>query len=264
MISSRSSSSDDIETTRRAIFDPSSLFGDGPWDGEIVYVRDREDGNDAAGGRVSSGRRRVMDHSTSVAINTNWMLRFYIHKDRKSFEILAKAFGEIAGYATARSNGPRDLMKWIRDNIDNIMIKMRATSHNANLVSLCCYSGPTESSATTCEVHTQHLLSHSIDYFQPGWLGLGDIPLQRSWASLRSHYSSVWPRIGSVTVPHHGSKHNHEPALYKSGILRAAICHDQPSRHPASIVLSDIHANGLIQTSVTQHILSAFIQEIFI
>jgi glyoxylase-like metal-dependent hydrolase (beta-lactamase superfamily II) len=183
------------------------------------------DGKDVPFGGAPTGRPR-------------WILRFFCRKNTGKYAQLVAALAAIdAGGFPA---GPAQIVAWIGKHKGEIRkaysdaLGTGPESHNA--VSLCCYSGPPEGAplAFSTRVNGRPLTSllrykaygcagplgllalmSSFYGTGPAWLGYGDLAVRKkTWAGLAAHYGGLMSHVGFVTAPHHGSRHNHNDAVY--------------------------------------------------
>jgi hypothetical protein len=93
---------------------------------------------------------------------------------------------------------------------------------NYNSASLCMYSGPSERGNGIARFsfnrHVHGLPVHETQRLAPvqntrsvGWLGTGDshFPDQAAVDEFAKHFLTELPRVSTIMVPHHGSRHNY-------------------------------------------------------
>ncbi len=134
----------------------------------------------------------------------------------------------LSELALARGMPVSDLKSWLGDtaNIADLLLNgvpdltaaYEAVANDFNLTSLCLYSGPKANEGSTEGVYLARLGSY---FHGPtlrrdiGWLATGDAALRAKIraAAFTKHYGSHMENTGTLTVPHHGSDHNHNPEL---------------------------------------------------
>lgn len=111
-------------------------------------------------------------------------------------------------------------------------LKKVRKSNVLNFTSLCLYSGPAVSPRATYrarrvpngvftptgwQVREERAERSDVGAWgvRPGWIGTGDALLKEKRRSSRfeSEYSQVAEFVGSITLPHHGSKRNFSPRV---------------------------------------------------
>lgn len=155
-----------------------------------------------------------------------WILSPFIDPTIQSKKDLF--LGELA---SARGMPVSDLKSWLADtqNIADLLLNgvpdltaaYEVVANDFNLTSLCLYSGPKARDGSTESVYQASLGSY---FFGPtslqeiGWLATGDAALKAKIraAALAKHYGIHMGKTGTLTVPHHGSDHNHNPELVKN------------------------------------------------
>ncbi|NVO10106.1 MAG: MBL fold metallo-hydrolase [Bacteroidales bacterium] len=137
-------------------------------------------------------------------------------------------------------------------------------SLNAN--SLTLYSGP-EIKAGGHFFYRYIPFSHR-HYFGhlTGGLYFGDYEAKgtQKWNQFINHYKDFWDLVGTVQIPHHGSRHNYNREINlnypKLSIISAGYsnCH----RHPHSSTVRDIIKDGGLPIMITERTGSRLIYEI--
>lgn len=100
------------------------------------------------------------------------------------------------------------------------LLYRRHLRKDRNLTSMCLYSGPlTQPRSVQCTVYGEvfdsrtaspsYLLWQGPDE-RVGWLGTGDAHLERTERrqGLQTFFSNLLPLVGTIVLPHHGSKRN--------------------------------------------------------
>lgn len=108
----------------------------------------------------------------------------------------------------------------------------------------------------------RRFICHDYDFFDlyeqhcgnPNFLYMGDFEPQNNSSELKSFYNPFWKEIASIQVPHHGSKHNYNEALYKypnRGIV--SVGNDNPYHHPDIDTLIKIQEQDCHPVIVTEN-----------
>jgi len=170
--------------------------------------------------------------------------------------------------AHARSVSITDLERWlsttsnvktlIETGLDELRAAYRAIQPDFNVTSLCLYSGPLGN-------QPNHRRYHHITFGgwhanrnsrRVAWLGTGDaalLPQSRSLA-LQNHYGLLLNEVSTLTLPHHGSDHNHNPNLLEAiGADFFVASADRYSnwRHPGTGVVQTVASMGRFVAVVT-------------
>lgn len=139
-------------------------------------------------------------------------------------------------------------------------IVKRSDGSGHNLVSMSLYSGPVEPGVNrwTTEKRQGSFPVAGPRKSPPGWIGCGDAKLRASnikqqWMDA---YASVCKQVGTLLLPHHGSKHNFSPDLLDplplSACIAAADDLDMGYRHPSRSVIEAIVGRGIPLLHVTK------------
>jgi len=261
------------------IYNPASLFGDAT----ITYVRSGGDGDILAptpidvippDSFVSIGRGRVtaMSGSDNVSFGSaaqsaaRWILRFYCYKDNSRIARLIRML-TILKFDRSMIYSPSRLRDWISANRHKIQshygTALGISKQGHNIVSLCCYSGPPDSRNPVPRSNVTGMSPWPYGSFgrgsfagvgTPGWMGFGDLALNKRWTEVEEHYEHLMNNLGFVTVPHHGSKHNHDARLF-SGPRKIACFsfgRENNHKHPSWAAVEDVVMAGGLPFTVTE------------
>jgi hypothetical protein len=105
------------------------------------------------------------------------------------------------------------------------------------------------------EDHCHHLyrFGHGDYCCNPNFLYTGDFEPQNNSSELEFFYDSIWSEIASIQVPHHGSKHNFDEALYEYPIRGiVSVGNDNPYHHPDIDTLIKIQEQDCHPVIVTE------------
>lgn len=173
--------------------------------------------------------------------------------------------------ALARRMPVSNLKSWLGDeaNIEELLqtslpdltTAYEAVASDFNLTSLCLYSGPKTNEGATEAVYQARLGSYVLGPTQRqeiGWLATGDAALS---AKIRAktflkHYGGHIENVGTLTVPHHGSDHNHNSELInKVDAFVHVVAADSYSkwRHPGSKIMQCVASIGRFLSVVTSN-----------
>lgn len=157
--------------------------------------------------------------------------------------------------------GVRDVVK---DHRADLVAAYAATFPDLNLTSLLLYSGPaperrlrgrtyrTRTRTERGELHAWAL--------RPAWFGTGDQRMgARRVAETARHYGAQLARVGSLALPHHGSRGSFHPRLLTvfgpdRPICSASVGTANAYGHPSTAVLQQVssHGNHVVLTTEEQ------------
>ncbi len=135
-----------------------------------------------------------------------------------------------------------------------------------NTNSLVIYSGYSTNYKNNCELEC--FIRH--DYYryhnESGCLYLGDYNAKRKekWNELENAFQKYFDYIGTIQIPHHGSRHNYNKKLNFKGNLLSVISAgiNNKFRHPHGSTLKQIVLQDGIPIVVTEEASNRFIQKI--
>ena len=153
-------------------------------------------------------------------------------------------------------------------------------NNDLNETSMALYSGPEEAwdnsmihfySKFDFRLHFRPTYPYSFEenYFQSGCLYTGDINLNKEGlvAYIRNKLYKELECIGTLQVPHHGSRHNFEESILTVGNISCAIFSfgiRNDYGHPAYSVFYDVKENGITPYLVTEELKTIVVQEGFL
>jgi hypothetical protein len=137
----------------------------------------------------------------------------------------------IRELANARGLTIPKLKDWLQDTanvaelltngLPDLQTAYGAVEKDFNITSLCLYSGPKQV-RTGMNCHYQAQLGQYVLTKSPhqaiGWMATGDAALKAvsRARAFEDHYGALLHVTGTVTLPHHGSDHNHNCTLIKA------------------------------------------------
>jgi hypothetical protein len=184
--------------------------------------------------------------------------------------------------ALARGMSVSDLTSWLADtaNIEDLLLTgvpdltaaYEAVANDFNITSLCLYSGPKTNGDATEAVYQARLGSFFLGATlreKIGWLATGDAALSakiRAKAFIK-HYGGHLENTGTLTVPHHGSDHNHNSELITQiDAFVYVVAADTYSkwRHPGSKIMQCVASMGRFLSVVTSNNKSEVEETVFV
>jgi hypothetical protein len=177
----------------------------------------------------------------------------------------------LSELASARGMPVSDLKSWLADtqNIAELLINGVAdltaaygvVANDFNLTSLCLYSGPKVKDGSTASMYHASLGAYPFGpapLQEIGWLATGDAALSVKMraAAFAKHYGMHIRNTGTLTVPHHGSDHNHNPELVKridASFHIVAADAFSTWRHPGSKMTQCVASMGRFLSVVTSN-----------
>jgi len=133
-----------------------------------------------------------------------------------------------------------------------------------NTNSMVVYSGPANPSTTDSHFHDNIGLCCDCNWKcrpryhhrKVGCLYTGDYDASGAdkWSELELCFSQYWDIVGTLQIPHHGSKHSYNPHLSKVGINIAVVSVGSSNkyRHPHGYVVRDMLLHGVKLRIVTE------------
>ena len=158
-----------------------------------------------------------------------------------------------------------DELKIKQDEIIEVYKTVLGGTKNFNVNSLVLYSGPKEDNE--CDMYIENLYDPWIHhgFFALGCLYLGDYNVfrQTTMDDLKSVYSNYWNLLGTVQIPHHGSKYNFNYDLVEKNIF-AIMSAGKRRRHPHGVTLKAIMTKKAIPLIVTEDMDTQIIQVVHV
>lgn len=153
---------------------------------------------------------------------------------------------------------PRIVKHYGTDFCKNVYTKYFGYNHNAYSMSL--FSGSIKINRTMPRRfrydYNCHFGNYQGFFCSPNCLYMGDFDTKNHFNSLQKFYLPFWDSIASLQVPHHGSRHNHDPRLYEKSVKRGFISVGESNRyhHPNVDTLIGIQELGCEPVLVTEKI----------
>lgn len=215
--------------------------------------------------------------TTGVESCPEWVLSPFVDPTIKSKKDLF-----LRELALARGMPVSDLKSWLADTSNVLELLLtglfdltaayETVAGDFNLTSLCLYSGPKTNEGTTEAFYEARLGSYFLGptlQKKIGWLATGDAALRaKSRAkAFVDHYGSHFENTGTLTVPHHGSDHNHNSDLtMKVDAFVHVVAADAYSkwRHPGSKVVQCVASMGRFLSVVASNSKSEVGETVFV
>ncbi|PRZ01086.1 metallo-beta-lactamase superfamily protein [Jezberella montanilacus] len=238
-------------------------------DAQLVQIS-AENGNSSdeasiprAGNGLSIGIG-ISNQSTPSAIFLDgvpiWRFKFHVEDNSQYVAAIVKeiatelALNEAQLKACLRDN------KWINANWETL--KKCFTSIGTakqNATNLSMFSGPIKDiyvARATFQPNERNLGCRCCMRDGIGWLGTGDANLKTSkaYTAFESSFNNYLSQIDTVTIPHHGSKHDYNAKIGDLCIRYVITSNhliDPKDKHPASEVLVNLRSKGAAIDIVT-------------
>ena len=175
-------------------------------------------------------------------------------KKPKQFEDFAKELQPYIGFSVA------DAPKRIKSHVDDCQkIYEKFFGKNHNVYSMTLFSGFKDYRAS---VRYWCMNSCCFDCgcccdCTPSCLFTGDFEPKSFINNLKFFYDPIWKQIGSIQVPHHGSRLNYHPELYKVAQLGFVSVGEKNSHdHPSIDTLINIRSKNCVPIVVTDNMSS--------
>lgn len=199
-----------------------------------------------------------------------WELIPFVHPEPLRAPGFRAAVAKLLGF---RPPPPDDDPKWLgklknllRDRAKRGNLAKLYQEHirkDRNLSSMTLYSGAVASPSAKILVSGWRRQHHMMAA-QLAWMGTGDAHLDRinRRAAFEQFYSQVLGNVGTMTLPHHGSRHNLATAFIRERPLRAWVAaygtdntYHHPDRHLMNAANSygdGVHVTEQPQTEYTE------------
>jgi hypothetical protein len=233
--------------------------------------------NGAASATAKSGDQ-FMPHTMSMPLLAdgapvlNWVLRSHVHecepKRRAALERAARRAFRLPATADLTSAITPDVLRHaMRDpkKRDRLVASYSRIWSDRNLTSLCLYSGPNRT--PTFESIGEWRSHGSYGLNALGWLGTGDAALAQAGRrrSLVRHLGPCVDNVGTLCLPHHGSRRNFHAALLTAFGHATTCVAAVPRRsiyHPARNVVRSVRANGRTLIRVAERPEDSFVDRL--
>jgi len=249
------------------------LVGRGPAEDHRTVTHGAKRGSSTEVDTIPDSRAVAVDVSNQWGL---WLLAPYVDpgvvRDRHRF---FKALAGEPGF-DKRSLADSKLLGEILSDTKKVNIlagAYKAVQRDLNLTSLCLYSGPARNpQALQANWHVymaQGRWQWSANGFARfAWLATGDAALKDRGhvRNLTAHYRTHLGKVGTMTLPHHGSDNNLDDNLL--GAVEPVHCvasADRYStwRHPGSRVMQIVASRGIPMKLVTSSTVTELTEEIF-
>lgn len=204
----------------------------------------------------------VLASGTAIEVKRiNW-LYYPINLSLSNSVSIIKKLAEVANISSSSFylNGRLDYNK-IRDVVKNIDISKVAKiyqgvfgrKHNS-------YSMPVVSIAAVCLsakcTRWCHKIGETPMRCLTNCLYTGDFEAKNKFIELQKVFDKLdidYSKIGILQVPHHGSKHNMDADMYKSGKICIISANSGDKKHPDMLVIQNIQLNNSIPIVVSEN-----------
>lgn len=232
------------------------------------------------GKRESSAEVDTIPDSLAIAVDVGkqmepWLLAPYVDPgvvaDRRRF---FKALAGQPGFDKRSLKDSKLLSELLSDTkkVNILAGAYKAVQRDLNLTSLCLYSGPSRKPQAPQATWHAYLSQGRWEWFANGlarfaWLATGDAALKDRGhvRNLTAHYRTHLGKVGTMTLPHHGSDNNLDDNLL--GEIEPVHCvasADRYStwRHPGSRVMQIVASRGIPMKLVTSSTITELTEEI--
>lgn len=207
---------------------------------------------------------------TSVRItNDDWILIPYNYRfQERTQELKVALIEENIDYDKLKSD--IDYLNQNKDSIKKIF-KGKKITGAINENSMVLYSGPCRRvsphyylrnhlSQSFCRVcHYCDYLIHEVRH-RPACIYTGDADLNK--LRIKTVFGQFWESVGTIQVPHHGSKENFDFSILKgsSYICPVSFGINNQFGHPSTKVMSSILADASLPIQITEDMSAAYYQ----
>jgi beta-lactamase superfamily II metal-dependent hydrolase len=237
------------------IEDPKAFFGK---DTDIIKVRDGDANNDNTPDEITIEQLKdgcqISSGVIIKSVKADWVFVPYNNKSgnretelrnrfkKKGLDI--NKFQKELDYALENATKVKEIYKELAGGI------------NAN--SMILYSGPTIEGYS---IENNCCLFYEI-INRAGCVYTGDMNLNEF--EIDVVYSKYWNFVGTIQIPHHGSKHNFKIDPFKTEYYMCPVSYGNTNfyDHPSLNVLSQLHAEYCCVKHVTENVNTIYIQNI--
>lgn len=169
----------------------------------------------------------------------NWQFVTYVHpegeRETAFRHVIRRTFGKQLTTNRRFEIDASKISRLLKNPVerDKLAACYTIIRRNRNLTSLCLYSGPIDlTGATTLKTHPWEW---PMDNIPVAWIGTGDSDLLTDGrrSAFLNHYSSLTPFVHTMSLPHHGSRHNFHRSLLDIGhVFVAAAGQRSRYKHP--------------------------------
>jgi hypothetical protein len=211
---------------------------------------------------------KSLEYNPKLTYNatSNWVfIPFNFRNDARSAELIKKLTYEGINLNTIEE---------FKNNWEDIIIKSKIISiyksipGSMNANSMTLYSGPKNDNCVFHHVfplfHYSHF--HRLHHWLIGCLYFGDYEASgaRKWSQFNNFYQNFWDKVGTVQIPHHGSRHNYNDEINMGNPKFSIISsgYSNRYRHPHGSTLRRIMQSGSYPMLVNEKAGSRVIFEI--
>lgn len=205
---------------------------------------------------------RNINSGTSISMGRQWIyVPFNFRYTRRSVALTAKFTAEGIPL------GVTDFVNFYLENQDKVRDAYRSIPGDMNTNSLVLYSGVKEQPEVASFNYFINSRPFCHSRYNPdvGCLYMGDYNAKgvTKMDNLESEFSRYYEYIGTIQIPHHGSRHNYNPRLhFKNLICVISAGMHNSYRHPHGSTLKQIVQNDGIPVIVTESPSSRLVQKI--
>ncbi len=249
-----------IEKPEKTFGDDSTIIRVKPWEEN----RREEEGKEINLDNIPPGTQTEIDSGSKLLKKNFWLYvpyNFYYEENAKRLDFMLKKAGINVDKLTNDENYLESLIKdkKYRRKIRKVYNSLEG---DINSNSLVVYSGP-------FKVHTNHFFyrSNSIFRFCPsskhckstfqntaGCLYTGDMNLKDNKFNLKKIFSKYWKVIGTIQVPHHGSKNSFNPKNFKKCVFAPISTGKNQYGHPSIETLQKLISLNTCPILVTESV----------
>lgn len=226
-----------------------------------VTPEDRIDTENERGGQNLADPcnvKKEIESGTCFYFNSMWMFIPFNPPFRGKKEGFASALKETLGVTsdiTIRTLP--DLIKGKIDLCKSLYEDYFGKNHNS--YSMTLFSGTSDPkrfkmiNPSWCCPFDYSCCLHNLRYISPNCLYTGDFEPHHYVGELIRFYRPMWETIHSIQVPHHGSRKNFDPRLYKNALMAfVSVGERNRHRHPNLDTLARIYGMNCFPIIVTE------------
>lgn len=194
-------------------------------------------------------KRNILDSNIKLKSRKtkNWIFLPFNFQDSKRSQILQQELANRNIFINSKDDFEKN---WSKPKCrKSIIDSYKSVPGNFNTNSLTLYSGPEFghrydfSFINACVMVRICFSNHCFFPTDSGCLYFGDYEAKgkNKWTKLHDRYHQYWPQIGTVQIPHHGSKHNYNRKINKKPMISIISAgNSNIHRHPHPSTIRDI------------------------